>query len=100
MLWAQMAKSSSRAQASRQPLKAQDQQHRIDRGPAGQAEPHADRAEVGAESEYAGGGESDQPVANRSEQQWDAGVVEAAQRAGRDGLDAVGDEERGADQQQ
>ena len=37
--------------------------------------------------------ESDQPIADRGEQQRHARVVQSAQRAGRDALQAVGDEE-------
>src|SRR5450432_2329105 len=87
-------------QSARQQPKTQDEKDGVNGRAAGQPDPDADRAERRPEGEPVRRRESDSPIADRGKQQRYACVLDSAQRPGGDALNAVEDEEGGADQQE
>src|SRR5687767_4066100 len=101
--WLAAASSGSRDRgqitARGETVEAPDQERGKGRKAEREADPDADRAEARPERQCIAAREADQPEADRGVDHRHLGVVEAAQCAGGNALEGVGDKPGRADQQ-
>src|SRR5256885_1938447 len=65
-------------------MKPQHEQYGVERKSDREANPYAGGPQVGVKGQKITARKADQPEARRGEQQWDARIIETAQRAGAD----------------